>query len=99
MPAASASVTAANTHSAPVRRGRSAGSTGRNSSAAPPTPNATRREHARAAERPAERDRDTVTGAPAVPTTVEDEAHEYAAGNQRQAEHVALALVEHRQTR
>ena len=57
------------------------------------------REHARFAEHPAERDRQAMAGATAVPAAVEHEAHEHADGDERQAEHVAPALVEHRQAR
>ena len=54
-----------------------------------------RRQHARAAERPAEADRQPVPSASARPEpAVQDEAHEHTQRHERQAEHVALALVE-----
>jgi hypothetical protein len=51
------------------------------------------------ADRPSEPDEQTVTGAPAVPAAVEDEAEEDAERDQREADHVALVLVELRQPR
>ena len=60
-------------------------------------------QHTRAPERPAERHRDRVPGAtagggrPCRP--VQDETHEHTGSEERQPEHVALALVEHGHTR
>ena len=54
-----------------------------------------RREHARFAERPAEGDGEAVADATAVPAAVQHEAHEHAERDQRQADDLAAALVEH----
>ena len=94
VPAASASVTAANRHSRAraqrphlrPRRARQQRSAARDER--------DRREHLGFAHAPAERFRQPLPHATAVPAAVQDEAHEHAHGDRREPEHVELALVE-----
>ena len=99
VPAASASVTEANRQIAPARRGRRAGSTGRSSSAPPPARSATGASTRALPSDPAERHRQPVARTPAVPAAVQHKSHEHPDRHEPETEHVALALIQHRQAR